>query len=189
MRNLFQLFVAPLLLAAQVASTSPVPATASSVPPTVTVGQNQDLQLDINSPDPVVVNQPAQPDFASDVVTPLRSEQAAAAAAAAAAAQAAQLAAAKRHVIHRATNPVVTVAGSDIWAALRMCESGGNYVRNSGNGYYGAYQYNLGTWADFMGYVRPDLAPPAVQDLKARETEAARGWRPWPACARKLGLL
>lgn len=73
-------------------------------------------------------------------------------------------------------------------ARLRQCEAGGVYDRNSGNGYYGAYQYNLSTWANFQGYARPDQAPPAVQDAKAAETYQRRGWQPWPACSRKLGL-
>jgi uncharacterized protein YabE (DUF348 family) len=71
---------------------------------------------------------------------------------------------------------------------LRACEAGGNYARNSGNGYYGAYQYNLSTWANYSGYARPDLAPPAVQDQKAYETYVRRGWQPWPACSANLGL-
>jgi len=29
---------------------------------------------------------------------------------------------------------------------LRDCESGGNYADDTGNGYYGAYQFSLGTW-------------------------------------------
>lgn len=79
-------------------------------------------------------------------------------------------------------------ASDDAFAKLRMCESGGIYSRNSGNGFYGAYQYDIGTWANYGGYARADLAPPAVQDAKARETQARRGWNPWPACSRKLGL-
>ena len=72
-------------------------------------------------------------------------------------------------------------AGSDgIFARIRQRESGGNYAENTGNGYYGAYQYDLGTWGDYDGYVRPDLAPPAVQDAKAAATYAVRGCSPWP---------
>ncbi|MGZ4520905.1 MAG: transglycosylase family protein, partial [Mycobacteriaceae bacterium] len=29
------------------------------------------------------------------------------------------------------------------WARVRMCESSNNYAINTGNGYYGAYQFNL----------------------------------------------
>lgn len=79
-------------------------------------------------------------------------------------------------------------AGDDAWAKLRACESGGNYSINTGNGYYGAYQYNNSTWNNYGGYARADLAPAAVQDAKAKETQAARGWSPWPGCSSKLGL-
>jgi len=73
-------------------------------------------------------------------------------------------------------------------ARLRSCESGGNYDRNSGNGYYGAYQYDISTWANWGGFARADLAPPSVQDEKAWETYKRRGWQPWPSCKIKMGL-
>lgn len=76
----------------------------------------------------------------------------------------------------------------DAFAQLRLCEAGGSYQRNSGNGYYGAYQFNIGTWAGYGGYTVPSDAPPNVQDQKAYETYQNRGWAPWPACSRKLGL-
>ncbi len=90
---------------------------------------------------------------------------------------------------------VLPLAGLDLgdaWYRLRMCESGNTYERNSGNGYYGAYQFNISTWRgyapDGYGDVRPDLAPPAIQDQAALGLYNARGWQPWPACSRKLGL-
>lgn len=76
------------------------------------------------------------------------------------------------------TNP--NASSGDIFARIRMRESGGNYAANTGNHYYGAYQYDLGTWGNYGGYARPDLAPPAVQDAKAAQTYAARGCSPWP---------
>lgn len=76
----------------------------------------------------------------------------------------------------------------DALAKLRSCEAGGNYNRNSGNGYYGAYQYDISTWANYGGYARPDQAPASVQDQKAYETYKRRGWQPWPGCTRKLSL-
>lgn len=76
----------------------------------------------------------------------------------------------------------------DAMARLRACEAGGNYNRNSGNGYYGAYQYNISTWANYGGYALPSDAPAAVQDQKAAETYKRRGWQPWPGCTVKLGL-
>lgn len=75
---------------------------------------------------------------------------------------------------------------ADALAKLRACESGGNYQTNTGNGYYGAYQYDIGTWGNYGGYPNAAAAPPAVQDQKARETYEARGWSPWPSCAASL---
>lgn len=73
-------------------------------------------------------------------------------------------------------------------ARLRSCEAGGVYTRDSGNGYYGAYQYNVGTWGDYDGYTLPSDAPPAAQDQKAWLTYQARGWEPWPSCSASQGL-
>jgi hypothetical protein len=76
-----------------------------------------------------------------------------------------------------------------VWAALRQCESGGNYAENSGNGYYGAYQFSQTTWTS-LGYPgRPDLEPPAMQDAAAQKLQAQSGWGQWPACAAALGLI
>ena len=75
-----------------------------------------------------------------------------------------------------------------VWAALRKCESGGNYAINSGNGYYGAYQFAAGTWRK-LGYSGlPHEATAAIQDEAARKLQNQQGWAPWPACTRKLGL-
>lgn len=71
-------------------------------------------------------------------------------------------------------------------ARLRSCE--GSYTSNTGNGYYGAYQYDLGTWANYKGFANASLAPPSVQDEKAWITYQARGWQPWPSCKIKMGL-
>lgn len=77
---------------------------------------------------------------------------------------------------------------AEAMARLRQCEAGGRYDRNSGNGYYGAYQYNISTWAGYGGYNVPSDAPGDVQDAKALETYNRRGWQPWPGCTRSLGL-
>ena len=76
----------------------------------------------------------------------------------------------------------------DPWYRLRMCESGGNYSTNTGNGYYGAYQFDLRTWRAYGGSGLPSDASAAEQDRRARMLYRARGWAPWPACSRSLGL-
>lgn len=81
------------------------------------------------------------------------------------------------------------LSSDDAFIQLSYCEAGGKPATNTGNGYYGMFQYDLQTWGNYMGYARPDLAPADVQLAKAKETQARRGWSPWPACARKLGLL
>jgi hypothetical protein len=110
-----------------------------------------------------------------------------AAAAAAAAAQRAAAAAQAAQAARAAANS--SAAGSPgVWAELRQCESGGNYAENTGNGYYGAYQFSLSTW-ESLGYSGlPSDAPPAVQDQAAQQAQARGGWGQWPACSRKLGL-
>jgi hypothetical protein len=73
------------------------------------------------------------------------------------------------------------------WSMLRMCESSGRYATNTGNGYYGAYQFDLSTWVSVGGTGRPDQAKPVEQDYRALYLYRMRGWQPWE-CAGKLGL-
>ena len=148
-----------------------------------TVKQNYDLNLNTNTL--ALELKDTRPTFDDAVAKPLKAAQEAKA-------KADAEAKAKAVVVAVASTPKATplvIGGSDAWAQLRFCEAGGDYTKNTGNGYYGAYQYNLSTWGNYGGYARPDLAPPEVQDAKARETQSRRGWSPWPACARKLGLL
>jgi hypothetical protein len=72
--------------------------------------------------------------------------------------------------------------------ALRVCESTDDYTINTGNGYYGAYQFSAVTWwwLGYSGY--PHHASPAVQDQAVRDLYAIYGWSPWPACSRYLGF-
>ena len=72
------------------------------------------------------------------------------------------------------------------WAALRQCESTNNYLVNTGNGYYGAYQFDQSTWESVGGSGRPHWAEPVIQDARARLLYSRRGWFPWPICGRHL---
>lgn len=77
-----------------------------------------------------------------------------------------------------AVNYAVGVGG--ILERIRMRESGGNYATNTGNGYYGAYQFNLGTWRGVGGTGLPSDASPAEQDMRAQMLYNQRGCSPWP---------
>jgi len=79
-------------------------------------------------------------------------------------------------------------ATGDVWAGLRQCESGGDYAENTGNGYYGAYQFSLATWHGLGLPGLPSQASPAVQDQAAQQLQARSGWGQWPSCSRRLRL-
>lgn len=88
-------------------------------------------------------------------------------------------------------------ASYDPWAPVRQCESGGNYATNTGNGFYGAYQFTVGTWNWVAGMVlpsyvgvRPDVAPAWAQDRVAQGLGfevAGGGLHHWPVCGRLYG--
>ncbi|MBM3209749.1 DUF348 domain-containing protein [Candidatus Saccharibacteria bacterium] len=84
----------------------------------------------------------------------------------------------------------VTGDNAALLAALRQCETGGNYSTNTGNGYYGAYQFSQPTWnAMRTGYSSAHTAPPEVQDDAALRLAQRSGFHSqFPGCSRKLGL-
>ena len=119
---------------------------------------------------------------------------------------AAQQAAAAAAQAARATNPNLTgppslqgtagigkspIPGGSLskdFAELRNCEASGDYQTNTGNGYYGAYQFALSTWLGLGESGLPSEAPPAVQDAAAYLLYERDGWHPWPECSALLGL-
>lgn len=82
-----------------------------------------------------------------------------------------------------------SAASSGVWAALAQCESGGNPSTNTGNGYYGLYQFSLSTWQALGGTGLPSDASAAEQTRIAQKLQAQSGWGQWPSCAASLGLL
>jgi len=77
--------------------------------------------------------------------------------------------------------------GNDMWAALRRCESGGNYSAVSASGRYrGAYQFDQQTWESVGGTGDPAAASPAEQDYRAKLLYEQRGARAWPTCGLNL---
>ena len=77
----------------------------------------------------------------------------------------------------------------DVWWSLALCESGGNPTTNTGNGYYGAFQFSAPTWwgVGESGYAHQ--FPYGHQLAAAQRLQARSGWGQWPSCARQLGLL
>jgi len=85
---------------------------------------------------------------------------------------------------------VPAVGSGSIWDAIASCESGGNWAINTGNGFYGGVQFDLGTWAANGGLrfaPRADLATRDEQIAIAQVTQARQGWGAWPVCSGRAG--
>lgn len=82
----------------------------------------------------------------------------------------------------------------DAWSEVRRCEShgAGGYTANTGNGFYGAYQFDRGTWPGAVSRAghpehsgaTANNAPAWVQDAAAEQLRSERGVQPWPTCGR-----
>ena len=72
------------------------------------------------------------------------------------------------------------------WRGLARCESGGNPRAVNSAGYYGLYQFSVGTWRGVGGRGMPNHASPAEQTYRAQRLYAQRGRSPWPYCGRFL---
>ena len=60
--------------------------------------------------------------------------------------------------------PASADPSASAWAALRQCESSGRYNTNTGNGYYGAYQFDLSTGRSVGGSGYPIEASACDQE-------------------------
>lgn len=92
-----------------------------------------------------------------------------------------------RVVASRATTYDVIAAAfppSEVDRAHRvaLCESSGNAHTNTGNGYYGLWQFDLPTWQSVGGRGLPSAATVEEQVARARMLYDGRGWSPW-GCA------
>ena len=68
--------------------------------------------------------------------------------------------------------------------AIAACESGGNPATDTGNGFYGKYQFTQETWQSVGGTGNPAHASEAEQDRRAAQLYAQSGPSPWPVCGR-----
>jgi uncharacterized protein YabE (DUF348 family) len=79
--------------------------------------------------------------------------------------------------------------GNSVWDRLAQCEAGGNWAINTGNGYYGGLQFNLGTWHANGGSGLPSNASRETQiAIATKVRDASGGYGAWPGCAASLGL-
>ena len=103
-------------------------------------------------------------------------------------------------IIAKGTAPVPQSSSLANWLlTLRDCESGGNYSEDTGNGFYGAYQFLPSSWnriAALYGYnnligVLPSQATPAEQDMMIvlnTNSSAAGLASQNPGCYYKTGI-
>jgi transglycosylase-like protein len=66
--------------------------------------------------------------------------------------------------------------------AIAACESGGNPQTDTGNSFYGKYQFTLATWQAVGGAGNPAQASEAEQDRRAAALLAQAGPGQWPVC-------
>jgi resuscitation-promoting factor RpfA len=96
------------------------------------------------------------------------------------------------------TTPLVFVAPAlagparqNPWDSVALCESGGNWSANTGNGYFGGLQFSRGTWHSFGGGAYAGSANQATRSQQiavAEKVLRAQGWKAWPTCSRKAGV-
>ena len=126
----------------------------------------------------------------AEAVARARAAELAAAAAAAAARRAAAAAGppTPAGIVAAVPDPIGSTSLSSAFAAIRSCESGGDYGLDSGNGYYGAYQFSASTWAGLGEAGLASEAPASVQDAAAYRLYEVSRWASWPTCAAISGL-
>lgn len=96
---------------------------------------------------------------------------------------------ARDSVLRVGTKPGTEVPESQYgaaWDRIANCESHNNWAINTGNGFYGGVQFDLGTWAANGGLKyapRADLATREEQIAIAEITQARQGWGAWPVCS------
>ena len=75
------------------------------------------------------------------------------------------------------------------WDQLAECESGGDWSRDTGNGFYGGLQFTQQSWEAVGGTGSPAAASRNEQIMRAEMLFDDQGWEAWPNCSRTLGLV
>jgi LysM repeat protein len=84
--------------------------------------------------------------------------------------------------------PAQNYSPSGVWACIAQHESGGNPATDTGNGYYGMYQFTLGTWQAAGGTGNPAAASAAEQTAVAQRVQQMQGWGAWPVSSVACGV-
>jgi membrane-bound lytic murein transglycosylase MltF len=76
------------------------------------------------------------------------------------------------------------------WKAIAMCESSLNPKAISPTGkFMGLFQFSQASW-EFVGQQgKPHEANWVIQYKAARDLHKIQGWKAWPTCAKKTGLI
>jgi len=82
----------------------------------------------------------------------------------------------------------VEVTNDAVWDNLALCESGGNWAIDTGNGYYGGLQFSQGAWESVGGTGNPAHSSREEQIMRGKMLQEKRGWGAWGMCAVQLGL-
>jgi LysM repeat protein len=77
---------------------------------------------------------------------------------------------------------------SGVWACIAQHESGGNPGENTGNGYYGMFQFSMSSWEAAGGQGNPAAAPAAEQLAVAQRLQSSSGWGNWPTTSVECGV-
>ena len=89
-------------------------------------------------------------------------------------------------VVSMGTKALPASASDLDWSALAECESGGNPAEDTGNGFYGMYQFTIGTWDELGGSGLPSDASAATQTALAEKLYTEAGAGQWPVCGKNL---
>lgn len=93
-----------------------------------------------------------------------------------------ELRAARRARAHARARLQAAHTASPQLEAIAACESGGDPRTDTGNGFYGKYQFTLATWQAVGGRGNPAQASEAEQDRRAAALLAQAGPGQWPVC-------
>ncbi|HEX4789581.1 MAG TPA: ubiquitin-like domain-containing protein [Actinospica sp.] len=89
-------------------------------------------------------------------------------------------------VVSVGTKALPSSASSLNWTALATCESGDNPSENTGNGFYGMYQFTISTWDSLGGSGLPSNASAGTQTALAEKLYSEAGSGQWPVCGHYL---